>query len=82
MNEEELFGVNNLDGDEVVVDILAGEKEEKIQKVAKKEVSIADPVTVVGEVITTVDVKVSAALTTTTTTNDELTLAQTLIEIK
>nr|GEX40879.1 putative ribonuclease H-like domain-containing protein [Tanacetum cinerariifolium] len=52
------------------------------EKVAKKEVSTADPVTTAGEVVTTADVKVSAALTTTTTIDDELTLARTLIEIK
>nr|GEU94018.1 uncharacterized mitochondrial protein AtMg00810-like [Tanacetum cinerariifolium] len=46
MNEEEMFGVNELDGDEVI----AGEEVEQSTKVAKKE--------------------------------DELTLAQTLIEIK
>nr|GEW93928.1 hypothetical protein [Tanacetum cinerariifolium] len=82
MNEKDLFGVNNLDGDEVVVDISVGEKEEQSQKVAEKDVSTVDPVTTIGEVITTADVEVSAALTTRTKTNDELTLAQTLIEIK
>ncbi|GJX38325.1 hypothetical protein Tco_0251628 [Tanacetum coccineum] len=41
--------------------------------VAKKEVSAADPVTTAGEVVTTASA---------TTTVDELTLAQTLIEIK
>nr|GEZ43794.1 hypothetical protein [Tanacetum cinerariifolium] len=44
------------------------------EKVAKKEVNTADPVI-------TVDVEVSAAFTSTTTTNDKLTLAQTLVEI-
>nr|GEX89046.1 hypothetical protein [Tanacetum cinerariifolium] len=50
MNEEDMFGVNDLDGDEVVVDISASEKVEQSVKVVEKE--------------------------------DELTLAQTLIEIK
>nr|GEX89638.1 hypothetical protein [Tanacetum cinerariifolium] len=45
MNEEDLFGVNVLDGDEVVVDVSAGEKEEHSEKVVKKEVSTADLVT-------------------------------------
>ncbi|GJU13139.1 hypothetical protein Tco_1135535 [Tanacetum coccineum] len=53
---------------------------------AEKDVSTADPVTTVGEVVTTTNVVVStaevAADGTTTTTVDELTLAQTLIEIK
>ncbi|GKC96551.1 hypothetical protein Tco_1161993, partial [Tanacetum coccineum] len=44
---------------------------EKEVDMAKKDVSTADPVTTAGEVVTT-----------TTTTVDELTLAQTLIEIK
>nr|GEW06847.1 hypothetical protein [Tanacetum cinerariifolium] len=65
-----------------VVDVSAGEKEEQSENVAKKEVSTTDPVTTAGEVVTTADVEVSAALTTTTTTFDELTMAQTLIEIK
>nr|GEY66762.1 hypothetical protein [Tanacetum cinerariifolium] len=45
------------------------------------EVSTADPVTTAGEVVTTTDVEVSDDLTT-TIIDDELTLAQTLIEIK
>nr|GEZ79922.1 xylulose kinase-1 [Tanacetum cinerariifolium] len=76
MNDQDMFGVNDLDGDEVVIDVSARQKEEQREKIAEKEVSTA------GEVVTTVDVEVSAALTTTTTTDDELTLAQTLIEIK
>nr|GEW90014.1 hypothetical protein [Tanacetum cinerariifolium] len=82
MNDQDMFGVHDLDGDEVVVDISAGEKEEHSEKVAEKEVSTADPVTTASKVVTTADVEVSAALTTTTTTDDELTMAQTLIEIK
>nr|GEV83604.1 zinc finger, CCHC-type [Tanacetum cinerariifolium] len=81
MNYQDMFGVNNLDGNEVVVDVSAGEKEEQSGKVAKKEVSTTDPVTTAGEVVTTTDVEVNAALTT-TTTYDELTLARTLIKIK
>nr|GEV82536.1 hypothetical protein [Tanacetum cinerariifolium] len=81
MNDQDMFKVNDLDGDEVVVDVSAGEKEEQSEKVAEKEVSTADPFTTAGEVVTTADVKVSATLTT-TTTEDELTLAQTFIEMK
>ncbi|GKF87038.1 hypothetical protein Tco_0257915, partial [Tanacetum coccineum] len=67
---------------------------EKEVDMAKKNVSIADPVTIstadpvttAGEVVTTVNVVVSTAKvttdSTTTTTVDELTMAQTLIEIK
>ncbi|GJS87323.1 uncharacterized mitochondrial protein-like protein [Tanacetum coccineum] len=53
---------------------------------AEKDVSTADPVTTAGEVVNTANVVVSTAEVTidntTTTTVDELTLAQTLIEIK
>ncbi|GJW53704.1 hypothetical protein Tco_0097789 [Tanacetum coccineum] len=49
--------------------------DEKHINVAKKEVSTADPVTTVGEVVTTTS-------PTKTTTADDLTLAQTLIEIR
>ncbi|GJV07119.1 hypothetical protein Tco_1344775 [Tanacetum coccineum] len=59
---------------------------EKEVDIAKKEVSTADLVTTIGEVVTTTNVVVSTAEvttdSTTTTTVDELTLAQTLIEIK
>ncbi|GJU59681.1 hypothetical protein Tco_1237447 [Tanacetum coccineum] len=63
-DEEMLFDVNNdLKGEEVVLE----------KEVGEKEVSAADPVTTVGEVVTTASA---------TTTIDELTLAQNLIEIK
>ncbi|GJR17353.1 hypothetical protein Tco_0965880 [Tanacetum coccineum] len=63
-DEEMLFDVqDDLQGEEVVAE----------KEVAEKEVSVADPVTTAGEVVTTASA---------TTTVDELTLAQTLIEIK
>ncbi|GJZ61677.1 hypothetical protein Tco_0617814 [Tanacetum coccineum] len=55
--------------------------EEQEKDVAEKEVSTADPVTTAGEVVTTANVEVSTVKAPTTTI-DELTLAQTLIEIK
>ncbi|GJR72527.1 hypothetical protein Tco_0084892 [Tanacetum coccineum] len=55
--------------------------EEQEKEVAEKEVSAADPVTTAGEVVTTANVEVTTA-NAPTTTIDELTLAQTLIEIK
>nr|GEW04676.1 hypothetical protein [Tanacetum cinerariifolium] len=82
MNDHDMFGVNDLDDDEIVVYVSAGEKEEQSEKLAEREVSTIDAVTTAGEVVTIADVEVSAALTTTTTKDDELTLAQTLIEIK
>nr|GFA21454.1 hypothetical protein [Tanacetum cinerariifolium] len=57
MKDQDMFGFNDLDGDVVVVDVAAGEKEEQSEKVAEKEVITADPVTTAGEVVTTVDVK-------------------------
>ncbi|GJY35562.1 hypothetical protein Tco_0420940 [Tanacetum coccineum] len=55
--------------------------EEQEKEVAKKKVSAADLVTTAGEVGTTANVEVTTA-NAPTTTIDELTLAQTLIEIK
>nr|GEW93658.1 hypothetical protein [Tanacetum cinerariifolium]GEW98892.1 hypothetical protein [Tanacetum cinerariifolium] len=83
MNEEEVFGVNDLDGDEVIVDATAGEEVKQSIKVAKKEVSIVVPVTTVSDVVTTIeDVEVTTAATTPQISKDELTLDQTLIEIE
>ncbi|GJZ65878.1 hypothetical protein Tco_0622574 [Tanacetum coccineum] len=63
-DEEMLFDVqDDLQGEEVVAE----------KEVAKKKVSVVDPVTTAGKVVTTASA---------TTTADELTLAQTLIEIK
>ncbi|GJS66628.1 hypothetical protein Tco_0681192 [Tanacetum coccineum] len=56
-----------------VQDDLQGKEVVAEKEVAKKEVSAADPVTTTSEVVTTASA---------TTTVDELTLAQTLIEIK
>nr|GEY40647.1 hypothetical protein [Tanacetum cinerariifolium] len=80
INEEEMFEVNDLDGDEVIVDATAGEEVKQSIKVAEKEVSVVDPVTTFGEVATTAeDVEVTTAATTSQISKDELTLAQTLI---
>nr|GFB17807.1 hypothetical protein [Tanacetum cinerariifolium] len=76
MNEEDMFGVDYLDCDEVIMDATAGKEVEKHKKVAKKEVSTASPVTTAGEVVTTVEgVKVTTAATTLQISKDELTLA-------
>ncbi|GJY04990.1 hypothetical protein Tco_0370930 [Tanacetum coccineum] len=67
-----MFDTGVLDDEEV----FAGQDmDEKEINVAEKEVSTADPVTTAGEVVTT-------ASPTETTTADDLTLAQTLIEIR
>ncbi|GJY30812.1 hypothetical protein Tco_0414307 [Tanacetum coccineum] len=71
-DEEMLFDVqDDLQGEEVVAE----------KEVAKKEVSDDDPVTTAGEVVTTANVEVTTA-NAPRTTIDELTLAQTLKEIK
>nr|GEY02987.1 hypothetical protein [Tanacetum cinerariifolium] len=49
LNEEEMFGVNDLDSDEMIVDATTSENAEQSTKVAKKEVSTVDPVTTAGE---------------------------------
>ncbi|GKD32907.1 hypothetical protein Tco_1248416 [Tanacetum coccineum] len=71
-DEDMMFDVqDDLQGEEVVVE----------KEVAEKEVSATDPVTTAGEVVTATNVEVTTA-SAPTTTIDELTLAQTLIEIK
>ncbi|GJY65050.1 putative ribonuclease H-like domain-containing protein [Tanacetum coccineum] len=67
-----MFDTGVLDDEEVFTRQDINEKE---INVAEKEVSTADPVTTTGEVVTT-------ASPTKTTTADDLTLAQTLIEIR
>ncbi|GJU35329.1 putative ribonuclease H-like domain-containing protein [Tanacetum coccineum] len=71
-SDDLMFDTGVLDDEEV----FAGQDmDEKEINVAEKEVSTADPVTTAGEVVTT-------ASPTETTTVDDLTLAQTLIEIR
>ncbi|GKA62754.1 hypothetical protein Tco_0762273 [Tanacetum coccineum] len=73
VHDADMFDTSVLNGEEV----FAG------QDMAKKEVSTADPVTTAGEVVTTANVEVSTANPTAATiTTVELTLAQTLAELK
>nr|GEW42361.1 retrovirus-related Pol polyprotein from transposon TNT 1-94 [Tanacetum cinerariifolium] len=76
MHDADMFGFDDLESDEVIVYVR--------EKIVKKEVSTADPVTTTGEVVNTASVEDSVALTTATTADvdDELTLAKTLITIK
>nr|GEX77420.1 hypothetical protein [Tanacetum cinerariifolium] len=53
LNAEEMFGVNDLDGDEVIMDVTAGKNVEQSVKITENEVSTVDPVTTVGKVVTT-----------------------------
>nr|GEV44988.1 reverse transcriptase domain-containing protein [Tanacetum cinerariifolium] len=83
MNKEEMFGVDDLDGDEVIMDVTTGENVEHDEKVAKKEVSTVDPVITAGEVVTTVkDVEVTTAAATQQISKDDVTLAHNLMDIK
>ncbi|GJR75598.1 hypothetical protein Tco_0087963 [Tanacetum coccineum] len=66
--DEDMFGVNNLDGDEVVVESEVTDKAGKKRNIVEEAVAVTDAVTI----------PVSAA----TITNVELTLAQTLAELK
>nr|GEZ93391.1 hypothetical protein [Tanacetum cinerariifolium] len=78
LNEEEMFGVYDLDGDELIMYVTTGENIKQDATVAKKEVSTA-----ADEVVTTAeDVKVTTAAVTTQISKDDVTLTQTLIEIK
>nr|GEW62637.1 hypothetical protein [Tanacetum cinerariifolium] len=82
-NEEDMFGVNDLDGDEVIMDAIAGEEVKRSTKVAEKEVSIANPVTTVGEVVNIAEkFELTTVATTPKISKDKLTLTKTLIEIK
>ncbi|GJR34199.1 hypothetical protein Tco_1209883 [Tanacetum coccineum] len=77
--DEEMFDTGVLDDEEV----FAGQDMAKKEvNVAEKEVSTADPVTTVGEVVTTASIEISTASPTETIIADDLTLAQTLIEIR
>nr|GEZ32792.1 hypothetical protein [Tanacetum cinerariifolium] len=76
-NDDEMFGVDDLSREKVVLDTTTGEHEEHIIE----DVSTAKPVTTAGEVVTTVADKVSAALTT-YVSEDEITMAQALAALK
>ncbi|GJS23132.1 hypothetical protein Tco_0451764 [Tanacetum coccineum] len=74
-----MFDTGVLDDEEVFAGQDIAEKE---INVAEKEVSTADPVTTTGKVVTTASVEISTASPTETIIGDDLTLAQTLIEIR
>nr|GFA20706.1 hypothetical protein [Tanacetum cinerariifolium] len=82
MNEKDMFEINYLNGDEVVVDVSTSENVEQSAKVVEKEVSTADLVTTDGEVVSTAIIEVTTVARTLQIYKDELTLAQTLIENK
>ncbi|GKB70178.1 hypothetical protein Tco_0931590 [Tanacetum coccineum] len=89
-DDVEIFDTDDLHGDEVIVDMIVGEKQEKSEKVDEREVSTGVEDSVAPTIrVTTADEGVTAAkIDEITPTSapiiviDELTLAQTLIEIK
>ncbi|GJT83220.1 hypothetical protein Tco_1057562 [Tanacetum coccineum] len=89
-DDEEIFDTNDLYGDEVIVDMAVGEKQEQSVKVDEREVStsVEDsaaptiPVTTAGEGVTTTKIDEITTTSALATSIDEITLAQTLIEIK
>nr|GFC20089.1 hypothetical protein [Tanacetum cinerariifolium] len=57
MNEEDLFRVHDLSGDEVFVDVTTGENIKQDATVAEKKISTSDPVTTAVEVVIAEDVE-------------------------
>ncbi|GJZ24014.1 hypothetical protein Tco_0561473 [Tanacetum coccineum] len=96
-DEDLMFDTGVLDSNEMFVDAITGEKEEQSTKVGAMDISTVEPVTTAGEVVTTASeavstagvedsvapiIQVTTAATTLQISKDELTLAQTLMEIK
>ncbi|GJT55802.1 putative ribonuclease H-like domain-containing protein [Tanacetum coccineum] len=88
IDADEDITMDNVHDDDLMFDtgVLNDEEVFAGHDMAEKEVSTADPVTTTGEVVTTVDVAVSTASTipvsAATITEDEITLAQALAELK
>nr|GEU70818.1 hypothetical protein [Tanacetum cinerariifolium] len=76
MHDADMFGVDDLEGNEVFVDVR--------EQIVEKEVKTADLVTTAGQIVTAASVEDSVVPTTITIADvdDELTLAKTLIAIK
>ncbi|GJY28507.1 hypothetical protein Tco_0404274 [Tanacetum coccineum] len=89
-DDVEMFDTGDLHGDEMIVDMAVGDKHEKSAKVDEREVStgVEDsaastiPVNTANEGVTAAKIDEILPTSAPTTVIDELTLAQTLIEIK
>ncbi|GJZ34904.1 hypothetical protein Tco_0580721 [Tanacetum coccineum] len=89
-DDAKMFDTDDLLGDEVIVDMAVGEKQEHSVKVDEREVStgVEDsdaptiPVTTAGKGVTATKIDEITTTSAPTTIIDEITLAQTLIEIK
>ncbi|GJY51407.1 hypothetical protein Tco_0442254 [Tanacetum coccineum] len=90
LDDAEMFDIDDLHGNEVIVDMAVGEKQEQSAKVDEREVStcVEDsvaptiPVTTADEGVTAAKIDEITPAIAPTTVIDELTLAQTLNEIK
>ncbi|GJX79512.1 hypothetical protein Tco_0327661 [Tanacetum coccineum] len=90
LDDAEMFNIDDLHDDEVIMDMVVGEKQEKSAKIDEREVStgVEDsaaptiPVTTADEGVTAAKIDEITPTSAPTTVIDELTLAQTLIEIK
>ncbi|GJR30184.1 hypothetical protein Tco_1106416 [Tanacetum coccineum] len=90
LDDAEMFDTDDLHGDEVIVDMAVSEKQEKSAKVDERDFStgVEDstaptiPVTTADERVTTAKIDEITPTSAPTIVIDELTLAQTLIEIK
>ncbi|GJR17945.1 putative ribonuclease H-like domain-containing protein [Tanacetum coccineum] len=91
LDDVEMFDIDDLhDDDEVFVDMVVGEKQEKSEKIDERKVStgVKDsatptiPVTTADEGVTAAKIDEITPTSTPTTVIDVLTLAQTLIKIK
>ncbi|GJY74400.1 hypothetical protein Tco_0478831 [Tanacetum coccineum] len=90
LDDAKMFDTDDLHGDEVIMDMAVGEKQKKSAKIDKREVSTGVEDSVAPTIlVTTTDEGVTAAkideftpTSAPTTVINELTLAQTLIEIK
>ncbi|GKF36110.1 hypothetical protein Tco_0112868 [Tanacetum coccineum] len=83
-DDEDMFNTSFFNNEEVFVGQDMADQE---VNVVEKEVSAADPATTAGEVVTTASVPITVSTATpttppTTTTKDDMTLAETLMEIK
>ncbi|GJU79832.1 hypothetical protein Tco_1282197 [Tanacetum coccineum] len=89
-DDAEMFDTDDLHGDEVAVDMAVGDKQAHSPNVDEREVStgVEDsvapiiPVTTAGEEVTATKIDEITTTSAPTTAIDEITLAQTLIEIK
>ncbi|GJX01591.1 hypothetical protein Tco_0185504 [Tanacetum coccineum] len=86
LDDAEMFDTDDLHGDEVIVDMAVGEKQEKSAKINEREVStgVEDsvaptiPVTTANKGVTAAKIDAITPTSAPTTVIDELTLAQTL----